>query len=88
LLSEHPDEICTDMLRTKIASIFKSNAGDEVIGEELASQEMEQKIECMTSPYELSQLMFLAGHVAIKQIVHLELIEVELKRRKNEESGW
>src|SRR5690606_15182972 len=31
---------------------------------------------------ELSQLLFIVGHVAIKQIVHLELIEMEFKRRK------
>ncbi len=32
----------------------------------------------------LSQLLFIVGHVAIKQIVHLELIELDFKRRKNE----
>ncbi|KAI5790743.1 armadillo-type protein [Peziza echinospora] len=31
---------------------------------------------------DLSQLLFIVGHVAIKQIVHLELVEVEFKRRK------
>lgn len=32
----------------------------------------------------LSQLLFIVGHVAIKQIVHLELVELDFKRRKNE----
>ena len=32
----------------------------------------------------LSQLLFLVGHVAIKQIVHLELCELDFKRRKQE----
>jgi condensin complex subunit 1 len=32
----------------------------------------------------LSQLLFIVGHVAIKQIVHLELCELEFKRRKAE----
>jgi condensin complex subunit 1 len=32
----------------------------------------------------LSQLLFIVGHVAIKQIVHLELCELEFKRRNNE----
>lgn len=32
----------------------------------------------------LSQLLFIVGHVAIKQIVHLELCEQEFKRRKAE----
>ncbi|KAI1120454.1 armadillo-type protein [Nemania abortiva] len=32
----------------------------------------------------LSQLLFVVGHVAIKQIVHLELCELDFKRRKQE----
>lgn len=32
----------------------------------------------------LSQLMFIVGHVAIKQIVHLELCELDFKRQKQE----
>ncbi|GAA5942619.1 hypothetical protein JCM3775_003658 [Rhodotorula graminis] len=32
--------------------------------------------------FELSQLLFVAGHCAIKQLVHLELVERDLKRRK------
>ncbi|KAK0714050.1 condensin-like protein [Lasiosphaeria miniovina] len=32
----------------------------------------------------LSQLLFIVGHVAIKQIVHLELCELNFKRRKQE----
>ncbi|KAH9858536.1 non-SMC mitotic condensation complex subunit 1-domain-containing protein [Lenzites betulinus] len=34
--------------------------------------------------FELSQLLFLVGHVAIKQIVFLELVEREWKRQKHE----
>jgi condensin complex subunit 1 len=36
--------------------------------------------------FELSQLLFVAGHCAIKQLVHLELVERDTKRRKAEES--
>lgn len=36
--------------------------------------------------FELSQLIFVAGHCAIKQLVHLELVERDIKRRKAEES--
>jgi condensin complex subunit 1 len=35
------------------------------------------------SAFELAQLIFFVGHVAIKQIVHLESIESEWKRRKH-----
>lgn len=34
--------------------------------------------------FHLSQLLFVVGHVAIKQIVFLELVERELKRQKHE----
>ncbi|KZV63967.1 ARM repeat-containing protein, partial [Peniophora sp. CONT] len=33
----------------------------------------------------LSQMFFVVGHVAMKQIVHLELIEREMKRKKHEQ---
>ncbi|KAI0150817.1 armadillo-type protein [Xylariaceae sp. FL1272] len=32
----------------------------------------------------LSQLLFVVGHIAIKQIVHLEMCELDFKRRKQE----
>lgn len=35
--------------------------------------------------FQLSQLIFVAGHCAIKQLVHLELVERDIKRRKAEE---
>lgn len=35
-------------------------------------------------PFQLAQLIFAAGHCAIKQLVHLELVEREYKRRKAE----
>ncbi|GAA6061284.1 hypothetical protein JCM10212_004690 [Sporobolomyces blumeae] len=37
--------------------------------------------------FELSQLIFVAGHCAIKQLVHLELVERDLKRQKAEEDA-
>ncbi|KAB5590206.1 Condensin complex subunit 1 [Ceratobasidium theobromae] len=38
----------------------------------------------MGNAFHLSQLVFLVGHVALKHIVHLELVEREWKRRKDE----
>ncbi|KAF7983455.1 hypothetical protein HWV62_21732 [Athelia sp. TMB] len=37
--------------------------------------------------FELSQLLFIVGHVAIKHIVFLELVEREWKRQKDEKSA-
>lgn len=39
--------------------------------------------------FELSQLLFVVGHVAIKHVVYLELVEREWKRQKDEkQTGW
>ena len=37
--------------------------------------------------FELSQLLFIVGHVAIKHIVFLELVEREWKRQKDEKAA-
>ena len=39
----------------------------------------------MADAFDLAQLIFAAGHVAIKHLVHLELVEREYKRRKEVE---
>lgn len=44
-------------------------------------EEIEKK---RNGPLALSQLLFIVGHIAIKQIVHLELCELDFKRRKAE----
>jgi condensin complex subunit 1 len=36
--------------------------------------------------FALAQLLFVVGHVALKHIVYLELVERELKRRKDEKA--
>ncbi|KAJ7117284.1 non-SMC mitotic condensation complex subunit 1 [Mycena filopes] len=41
----------------------------------------------MGDAFELSQLLFVVGHVAIKHIVYLELVEREWKRQKDEKEG-
>lgn len=38
----------------------------------------------MANAFELAQLLFVAGHVSVRQLLHLELVEREYKRRKAE----
>ena len=38
----------------------------------------------LADAFALSQLIFVAGHCAIKQLVHLELVERDIKRRRVE----
>lgn len=49
-----------------------------------APAEPAQQSKQQNSALALAQLLFVVGHVAIKQIVHLELCEMEFKRRKAE----
>lgn len=85
MLSEHPDILCGDIIKRKATLVFDLKISDNEnymeIDEEsiLTSQEP-----FLANPLHLSQLVFIVGHVAIKQIVHLEVIEAEWKRRKAE----
>lgn len=89
-LAKHPDVLCSDILRRKTRAVFQrsqketrrestseaSNADEEQPREQEGSQK---------STVGLSQLLFIVGHIAIKQIVHLELLELDFKRRKQEQ---
>ena len=90
-LSDHPDVLCSEIIRRKTRFVFQQ-------GQATTTDEMEidpDRTELPTPPLEtpaprqknslsLSQLLFLVGHIAIKQIVHLEMCELEFKRRKAE----
>ena len=93
-LSKHPDTLCSEILRRKTRHVFKKRTS---VGSNPASPgetsgvpptpppEAQQEPESeQKGSIALSQLLFIVGHVAIKQIVHLELCELDFKRRKNE----
>ncbi|KAJ7211815.1 non-SMC mitotic condensation complex subunit 1-domain-containing protein [Mycena haematopus] len=65
--------------------------GDVSRGSEDSSAAPEQAKEAkggdVGDAFELSQLLFVVGHVAIKHIVYLELVEREWKRQKDEKDG-
>ncbi|KAJ1947708.1 condensin complex non-SMC subunit Cnd1, partial [Linderina pennispora] len=44
----------------------------------------QQPASTLVDPWDLTRLLFIVGHIAIKEIVLLETIEAELKRRKAE----
>ena len=87
-LSKHPDTLCSEILRRKTRRVFqpqRERSGSPMVGVE--GQEV-PPTEGPTIPQKeslaLSQLLFMVGHIAIKQIVHLELCELDFKRRKAE----
>jgi condensin complex subunit 1 len=52
--------------------------------ERISTKSNSQGSEDVGDSFDLSQLVFVVGHVAIKHIAHLELIEREWKRQKDE----
>jgi condensin complex subunit 1 len=94
VLSKHPDVLCSEILRRKTKHVFAPQAPsrpttsgsevDDIKKEEQSPIPEEQPKNKQNSALALSQLLFIVGHVAIKQIVHLELCELEFKRRKAE----
>ncbi|KAF2268508.1 condensin [Lojkania enalia] len=99
VLSKHPDVLCSDILRRKAKYVFAPQAqlrptpdgaeGDEdsqlpTPMEEEPPTDVQRPARKQGPALALSQLLFIVGHIAIKQIVHLELCELEFKRRKAE----
>ncbi|KAJ4862611.1 non-SMC mitotic condensation complex subunit 1, n-term domain-containing protein [Trichoderma breve] len=77
-LSKHPDILCSSIIRRKAKGVFSR-----------PSSRPTSRDENMTPPDMVdltseNPLLFIVGHVAIKQIVHLELCELDFKRRKQE----
>lgn len=98
LLSEQPDVLCTNIIKNLSLRVFGTryvkeegpqNPEEEISADDSVSQRAHsdpvpaQTIAKPTS-FNLAQLIFVVGHVAIKHIVYLELVEREFKRRKEE----
>lgn len=101
-LSNHPDTLCSEILRRKTKHVFEKRTAktpepeDDPMDEDTPMDDAPEPTQENTPPPEpetstepklkgsvaLSQLLFIVGHVAIKQIVHLELCELDFKRRK------
>ncbi|KFA60683.1 hypothetical protein S40285_05055 [Stachybotrys chlorohalonatus IBT 40285] len=94
-ISKHPDILCSEIIRRKTTQVFSQSQSKpasrptsrdetklEAEGEPTTTQA--EKPRKRDNAIGLSQLLFIVGHVAIKQIVHLELCELDFKRRKQE----
>ena len=92
-LAKHPDTLCSELLRRKTKVVFQQSTGSVPPAETDTQdtglstpppEEKEEEKPQQNSSTALSQLLFLVGHIAIKQIVHLEICEQDFKRRKAE----
>ncbi|GJJ71787.1 condensin complex subunit 1 [Entomortierella parvispora] len=92
LLGEHPDVLCGDIIKTRCKTIFnltesKDSPEEQITADLTQSSQSEDPTmnfdqAFVIDSWKLSQLLFIVGHVAIKHIVHMEVIEEEFKRRK------
>ena len=96
-LGERPDLLCGTLIKNLTRRVFgrKPNKASQRPRDPDAMDQDEDNAGPSTQTqggedkdtgdvFELSQLLFIVGHVAIKQIVFLELVERELKRQKHE----
>ncbi|KAF9428681.1 Condensin complex subunit [Podila epigama] len=92
LLGEHPDVLCGDIIKARCKAIFNlqedeasvepAMTPDTVMANDDITVNLSAESAYVIDSWQLSQLLFIVGHVAMKQIVHMEVIEEEFKRRK------
>ncbi|KAL7945026.1 condensin complex component cnd1 [Trichoderma barbatum] len=96
-LSKHPDILCSTIIRRKAKQVFgrpnsrptsrdenMTEMGNSTSPDAMPASPGKTQTQKRDNAIALSQLLFIIGHVAIKQIVHLELCELDFKRRKQE----
>jgi condensin complex subunit 1 len=88
-LSKHPDVLCSDIVRRKTKAVFTAQSSTPVEPDamEIDAEPQSPTTAPISHAAALSQLLFIVGHVAIKQIVHLELCEQDFKKRKAEKEA-
>ncbi|KAI8901190.1 non-SMC mitotic condensation complex subunit 1-domain-containing protein [Globomyces pollinis-pini] len=86
VMSEHPDKICGHVIKQLARRVFELQLPEEHVGLfENTRQDTPIDVapQLANEAIRLAQLLFFVSHVGMKQIVHLEFIESEWKRRKN-----
>ena len=105
VLSDHPDVLCSEVLRHKTRLVFQQTKNRKTLSRSPSPEPDAMEVDEPENPstpapapdvenetkleeepaVTLSQLLFVVGHIAIKQIVHLELCELDFKRRKHDQ---
>jgi condensin complex subunit 1 len=95
-LGEHPDALCGLLIQnlTRRAFATKPSASNPPIKPDPDAMDEDPPADATTGSqpnsaqmgdaFLLSQLLFVVGHVALKQVVYLELVEREWKRQEDE----
>ncbi|ORE10875.1 ARM repeat-containing protein [Rhizopus microsporus var. microsporus] len=99
MLCEHPETLCQQLIYQKTVKVFgdreltpsfsdtATNAESMILDYDMS--QVQQNLPFPQNPVhqssmELSQLFFMVGHVALKQIVHLEIIESAWKKKRSQ----
>jgi len=77
VLSESPDKSCSSIIKDMAVEIFPSFNQDQNEASDLTND----VLNCSIS--DLSKFVFALGHVALKQLVHIEEIQSELRKRRS-----
>ncbi|KAI8976822.1 non-SMC mitotic condensation complex subunit 1-domain-containing protein [Pilobolus umbonatus] len=98
LLCENPEVLCEEIIKDRTKKVFGDRELSPPINEPssmtdsmLMNYDMSMTQQALPVPkhpvykdsLELSQLFFMVGHVALKHIVHLEIVESAWKRKKS-----
>ena len=89
MLTDHPDELCNQIIQNLTCWVF-TRKPQPLARPVLPLSQTRREPHTQGEPldvgdrFHLSQLLFIMGHVAIKHIVFLELVEREWKRQKDE----
>ncbi|UZJ56124.1 hypothetical protein CBS101457_005444 [Exobasidium rhododendri] len=86
LLGQQPDDLCSKLIKEMTVKVFGAGGLDSLERETTPTPGDAGSCppRTQTSAFALAQLLFVVGHVALKQIVYLEMVEREFKRRKAE----
>ncbi|OBZ84409.1 Condensin complex subunit 1 [Choanephora cucurbitarum] len=99
LLCKSPEVLCEELIRNKTHRVFNmpedvsdSQLMPPPMESQLAEYDLSMSQQVLPfpqtplyqKPLELAQLFFLVGHIALKELVHLEIVESAWKRKKQE----
>jgi condensin complex subunit 1 len=86
-LAKGPAVLGTKLLQSLTRRVFQEKQSSKAISHSDAPPMVKMVPKLTTSSFDLARVFFVAGHLAVKQIVFLELLEAELKRNKEREQG-
>ncbi|KIK68647.1 hypothetical protein GYMLUDRAFT_54247 [Collybiopsis luxurians FD-317 M1] len=86
-LGQQPDAFCSDIIKRMTVRVFTSKETSQTPARDPDAMDEDPPENSQASDkgdsFELAQLLFVVGHVAIKQIAYLEVVEREMKKQRD-----